>query len=390
MDQRTREQVAGAAAEQLLAARNLPPAVVGFDGFIDVIIDSVEMRRDMTPTGYARFRTISAFASRCAAAAGKSTNIERVIRERRFGGNGPLMASAMSRLGMPVTYIGAVGEPENGGWRIHPVFRGFAGRCARVIAVGEPSETQCLEFDDGKIMLNETGVVQAVTWERIVETVGMEALRTLFEPAAAVGVVNWSLLGGVPGIWRGLMRDILPALSRRPRRVFIDLSDPAKRTDSDVSGGMALLGELERAGFLVCLGVNLSEATRIEAVLGGGALAGAGEDADGSIVMRGAASIRERMGIDVVQVHLRHGAGAADRAGAAWFDGPFTRTPRLSTGAGDHCNGGFAVGRTLGMPLAESLALGCATSGAYVRDAESPDRARVAAFLRALPPPERV
>jgi sugar/nucleoside kinase (ribokinase family) len=91
-----------------------------------------------------------------------------------------------------------------------------------------------------------------------------------------------------------------------------------------------------------------------------------------------------------VQIHLRRGAAGATRTEAAWFDGPFTRTPRLSTGAGDHVNGGFSAGQVLGMPLAECLALGCAVSGAYVRDAASPGLERVAGFLRALPGPEGV
>ncbi|MEM9560919.1 MAG: PfkB family carbohydrate kinase, partial [Planctomycetota bacterium] len=82
-------------------------------------------------------------------------------------------------------------------------------------------------------------------------------------------------------------------------------------------------------------------------------------------------------------------AAAADASGAsAWFDGPFTEHPKLSTGAGDHFNGGFAFGRLVGLDLAQALALGSAVSGAYVRDAASPDRARVCAFLRSLPAPE--
>jgi hypothetical protein len=40
------------------------------------------------------------------------------------------------------------------------------------------------------------------------------------------------------------------------------------------------------------------------------------------------------------------------------------------------------------MELDECLALACATSGAYVRDAQSPDQARLAAMLRAMPSPQ--
>src|SRR5262245_49745394 len=136
-----RQDIARAAAEALAAAPS-PTALVGFDGFIDTIIDAVDVRSDMTPAGYRRIPTISAFAARCAAAAGRSANIERVVRERRFGGNGPLMAGALAQLGAEVTYIGAVGED---GGAIHPTFRAFAARCRRVIPTGPPSHTDCFE-----------------------------------------------------------------------------------------------------------------------------------------------------------------------------------------------------------------------------------------------------
>jgi len=61
------------------------------------------------------------------------------------------------------------------------------------------------------------------------------------------------------------------------------------------------------------------------------------------------------------------------------------REPRLSTGAGDHFNAGFAFGQVCGLPLDECLATGCGVSGAYVRDAQSPSRDRLIAFLNQLP-----
>src|SRR5688572_27490574 len=109
---RDRAAIAAAAADRLAAAGELPASVVGFDGFIDAIIHVVDRRTHMGPEGFEALRTIPQFAARVGAAAGKSTNIEMVIHEERFGGNGPLMASALGRMGSPVTYIGAVGAVE--------------------------------------------------------------------------------------------------------------------------------------------------------------------------------------------------------------------------------------------------------------------------------------
>ena len=131
-----------------------------------------------------------------------------------------------------------------------------------------PAHTDALEFDDGKIMFNRPAAAQAVTWERIVEVLGLEALTRLVDEASLLGIVNWSLLGGVEGIWRGLMRDVLPRVrDAKSKRVYIDLSDPAKRTDEDVRRAMGLLAELN-THVPVTLGLNLAEAERMARVFG--------------------------------------------------------------------------------------------------------------------------
>ncbi len=384
----SRPDIARAAANALQEAKHVPPALIGFDGFIDSITHMVDRRIDMSPAGYERLRTISAFAQRCAAAAGKSTNIERVLIEDRFGGNGPLMASAVAALGMPTTYIGAIGAAPDDPARareVHPVFREFAARCVRTAVTGPPSTTVCLEFDDGKLMFNETSAQQAVTWERIVAAVGLEELVRVVDAARLIGIVNWSLLGGVPGIWEGLARDVLPRCAKARRTVSIDLSDPAKRSDEDVRAMLGRLRDLDRHA-AVTLGLNLAEAERIARVLGLDTFDRLKSSPRAERVREACLAIREKADLDCVTVHPREGAAAADRSGAAaWFDGPFTPSPRLSTGAGDHYNGGFAFARTRGLPIDQCLAVGCATSGAYVRDAASPSLGRVCELLTALP-----
>ena len=384
----TRANIAASAAAKIAAISTPVPALVGFDGFIDSIIHMVDVRHDMSPTGYARLKTISAFAGRCADAAGKSTNIEQVLLEDRFGGNGPLMAGGLAQLGMPVDYIGAVGQGTD--LHLHPVFTPFARRCRQVIAVAEPSTTDCLEFDDGKLMFNNTANVQDVTWDRLLERVGIKALLAMVEEARLIGIVNWSLQGGVPGIWHGLIREVFSKVSPQPRRVFIDLSDPAKRTDGDIAEALEQLRGLEAVPHVsVTLGLNLSEAQRISSVLKLDAFSDHAMASLGTVVRHAAETIREKLSLDTIVIHPREGAGAANAAGhSAWFEGPFTAHPKLSTGAGDHFNGGFAFAQVNGLTLEESLATGCAVSGAYVRDAQSPTRERLVGFLSDLPGPE--
>lgn len=384
----TLRREAGEAMTQAMHARGSPVnAFIGFDGFVDVICDLVDVRASMRTDDYAPIATMDALARRIAAFAGKSANLEVVTRDVRFGGNGPLLASGLAALGARVTYAGAIGHGTDAPQRVHPAFAPFAASCARALPLCAPGRTDALEFRDGKLMLNHTQAVQDVTWERVVDVLGLDAVRTIVSECDVLGIVNWSLLGGVEGILHGLMRDVLPWLAspaqppplHRARRLFVDLSDPAKRTDADVARMLETLRALQQ--FLaVTLGLNLSEAQRLAAVCG---VRSDGEAGDAIALLAGA--LRERIGLACVVVHPREGAGAATGEEQVWVDGPFTARPRLSTGAGDHFNAGFVMAQCLGLSLQHCAAVATHTSGAYVRDGSSPNASRVADLLRSDP-----
>ncbi len=386
----SREQIARDASAALLAAADelgRYQALIGFDGFIDVIIRVVDRRRTMAYDDFESIRTIGAFAERLARAAGRSANVEFVTSEKRFGGNGPLLAGALGRMGLSATYVGAVGRDDEP-TRLHPIFESFAERCRAVLPVAPPSVTEACEFDDGKLMFGHAHNSSLVTWQRVLEVVGLERMRALVESSSLVGIVNWTMLGGVEGIWQGLISDVFPHVSARRRRVFIDLSDPAKRTDTDLGRGLGLVSSLNQFAD-VTLGLNLSESQRVASVVGVDPPEGAECSGQHESVCLAAEAIRGAMGIDTVVIHRRDGAaGARVTESARWFDGPFTRNPQLSTGAGDHFNAGFATAQVLGLELGGCLAVACATSGLYVREASSPTARRIASFLDALPAPE--
>ena len=378
------DALAGLSPERLASMK----AVVGFDGFVDSIIHVVDKRHSMARDDFDRIKTIPEFAARCGAAANRSANLEMVVQDVRFGGNGPLFSSAMGVLGSPVTYIGAVGLEDDPA-QVDPIFQPFAERCARVIPLCGPARTDALEFDDGKLMFGKPDAVQRVTWAKIKEVVGLDALIGMVEEAELISVVNWTLSGGVEGIWAGLRDEVLPRVkASKSRRMFIDLSDPAKRTDADIERAMGLLMTLQ--GLIpVTLGLNLSESGRVAKVMGVDVYDDEHNRSLAEMVPQAAAVLRERMGLDCIVIHQHTGAGAADAEGACvWFTGPYTRKPRISTGAGDHFGGGFSFARTAGLGLHESLAAACGVAGAYVRDAQSPTLERLVGFLRDLPGPE--
>lgn len=385
-----RQRIAARAAASLrdagLVLERDHKALVGFDGFIDSILRVVDRRSTMDDDGYAPIESIGAFADRCAAAAGRSTNFELVENERRFGGNGPLLAGALAALSMPVTYIGAVGDRDHPG-QLDPIYEPFAAMCERVIPLGPPGLTDAMEFGDGKIMLNKSSAMRAVSWDRLVEVVGLAALRACVRECSLLAMVNWSLCGMVETIWRGLRDEVLAPMDESDRpSVFIDLSDPAKRSDADLRGALTLLTSIERLT-RVTLGLNLSEAQRVARVLGLGTIEQPDRGPSRGLDIA-AGMMRECMGIACVVIHPRRGAAAAEARGSAWFDGPFTTRPVLSTGAGDHFNAGFVLARSLGLSLESSLACGVGTSGAFVRDGRSPTIQRLASLLDDLPPPD--
>lgn len=373
----TREQTCEQTARRLRAATGdlaALRALVGLDGFVDEIIAVVDKR-----TGHDAFtpvRTIADLSRKIAGAAGQSSNYELVVRQMKLGGNGPIMANALARLGVRVTYLGNLGYPT-----LHPVFEEFARR-AEVISIGEPAHTDALEFDDGKLMLGKLTPLGEVTWDNLLARVGRDRLRELVGRSQLIGMVNWTMLPHMSRIWAKLLDEVIPNVERHHRRLFIDLADPEKRTHDDILDALRLLTRFQDQVDVI-LGLNLKESLEIADVLG---LPGAA-DVEAAIEDN-ARAIRAALGLACVVIHPRRAAAAATVDGSARFDGPFIPNPRISTGAGDHFNAGFCLARVLGFSLPESLCMGVATSGYYVRTAESPGASALADFIDRLPPPQ--
>jgi len=370
----SREQICASTSRNLVVAEasiKAIKAVIGLDGFVDEIIAVVDKRHDNSR--YDAVRTIASFGNKILHAAGQSSNYELIVKQTKLGGNGPIMANALASIGLDVTYIGSLGYPK-----LHPVFEAFAGR-ARVISIAEPGHTEALEFDDGKLMLGKHESLKDVSAENLIQRVGREQLKQLFDNSRLMAMVNWTMITQMSEIWEKLIGEIVPGGSRQ-RKLFVDLADPEKRTAEDILGALKLLTRFQDH-IDVTLGLNLKEAGEIEEVLGLKKPGG-----DESAIEHSARQIREKLEIACVVVHPRRGAAAATQTESAFFFGPFVQQPKISTGAGDHFNSGFCVGRLLDFTLEESLCTGVATSGYYVRTADSPSAAQLAEFIAKLPP----
>jgi sugar/nucleoside kinase (ribokinase family) len=347
---------------------------VGLDGFVDEIIAVVDKRLD--GGRYDPVRTIDHLARKIGGAAGQSSNYELVVKQVKLGGNGPIMANALGSIGLSVTYVGNVGYPA-----VHPAFAELE-RKTKVVSIGEPGHTDALEFDDGKLMFGKHETLQEVNWDNLISRVGPERLKSLMDGSHLIGMVNWTMLPHMSRIWAKLLDEVIPNRERHNRRLFIDLADPEKRTHGDILDALKLLSRFQDQVDVI-LGLNLKESMEIADVL-----ALPGRSAPEEAIEDNASAIREKLGLACVVIHPRRGAAAAMENESARFEGPFVRQPKISTGAGDHFNAGFCVGRVLGFSLEESLCVGVATSGYYVRSAESPGAKELADFIAKLPPPQ--
>ncbi len=344
--------------------------LVGFDGFVDNILHVVKSRESASK--YTRLNTIKEFAERVSGAAGLSTNMEMVVQMCKLGGNGPIMANALGAYGSGVTYLGNLGKPT-----LHPVFADFA-KTAEVHSIAEPGYTDAIEFDDGKLMFGKHESLREVNWVNLLKHVPEKQLVKIFQRSNLIAMVNWTMLTQMKGIFQKVSSVIAPQLKGEKRLMFFDLADPAKRSSEDIAEVLKQIAKFEKH-FRVILGLNLRESFQAGEVLG----VRQPEETHAAVTAH-AVRLREILGVHIVVIHPTQFAAAANAQGATFVEGPYTPKPKITTGAGDHFNAGFCTGCMLGLDLAQSLLLGVATSGFYVRTAKTPKVADMVKFLKTL------
>ncbi|WP_221032434.1 PfkB family carbohydrate kinase [Actomonas aquatica] len=343
-------------------------ALVGLDGFVDTIVTPVALRTGQGEE-FEAIPTISDFGQRILGAAGKSTNLEFYPRMDKLGGNGPIMAKALLEHGLALRYIGALGRVA-----IHPVFQEMASR-AECTTLCDPASTIAVEFDDGKLMLGQMRSFDEITLDRIIEKMGAPAFERALSAADLVALVNWTMIPNMTTIFRELTEKVFPRLPQRDRVFFFDLADPEKRSRADLLEALEVIGAFGQFG-RVTLGLNLKEAQQVHLALGFHPLA---EDEAG--LRQIAADIRAKLDYATVVVHPKESAACATAETTAWVPGPYTAKPKITTGAGDHFNAGFALGQLLGLSPEGCLTTGVSTSGHYVRTAKSPSLEDLQSFL---------
>lgn len=343
-------------------------AIMGLDGFVDQILHAVETREDAD--NYTRMRTLQDFGEKIYKAAGLSTSVEFVPITEKLGGNGPIMSNALATYGMDITYIGALGTPT-----VHPVFNNMPKKC-NLISIANPGLTDAVEFLDGKLIIGKRQALKSVNWNKLKETVGCNNLISLFNESKLIGLENWTMLPYMTDIWKGLLKEIVPYVNDDSERfIFFDLADPENRLKTDIQEALSIIKEFS-SKFKVILGLNLKESTEVCHAL----------DLDDTLANNSLEELTKALSnkIDIYCLVVHPVKKAACVCNGEFYHtyGPYEPKPKLTTGAGDNFNAGFCLGQVLGLSPKDSLILGTATSGYYVRNAKSPNLNDIKYFIK--------
>ncbi|MCM2369106.1 carbohydrate kinase family protein [Aporhodopirellula aestuarii] len=360
-----------ALADRLLSADvtiDRLPVVMGFDAFVDESIRIVGQRH--SPESYLPMPTIADFGAWANAATGQSGLREFVCEQVTAGGCTVNMGDGIATLGFPLTAFSGVGAPP------HPVFADFIAKCEAVDSLGmDPGRAIVTEFDDGKLMFCSFSHFANFTPSYLRKKFADGVFRTACEQASGIALTSWSVYPYMTQCWKYLVEEVLAGMSHRPH-FFFDLADPASRTADALVEMLDALKGFESIG-RVTLSVNGNEANQIARAL---KIEEAGSDAKSW--ERLANEIRMRAEISETSIHLIDSATTATTEMVTTVSGPYCIKPKRSVGAGDRFNSGFFAGLLLELNPADRLRLGNASSGYFVRRAESASWPQLIQFLR--------
>lgn len=322
---------------------------VGFDGFVDYVIKPVKTRASETECTY--FPTIDQFGEKITSLAGRSGNVELVFEDTAFGGNGPHFTNGLSNMGVNCICIGALGYPE-----VNPIFN-LHEKC-KTVSVSEPGYSYLFEFEDGKVIMSNIKDISRLTWNDLIERVSVDELVKYFEDADIITLVNWSYLVHFHEIYEKFLEIVMPKLKKRDRKIYIDISDCAKRAPEEIKAALKMFGRYSEYA-PTYLGLNKSEAMVMHSVLCEG-------EYEGSLPI--ARAIKAYSGIGTVIIHPVDSSAAVYDGGEVEVPGILCEKPKKTTGGGDNFNSGFCAGLLAGLDVKSCLVSGMTTSYLYVKN----------------------
>jgi sugar/nucleoside kinase (ribokinase family) len=361
-DAATRDAVS-ACRRELPESVGPPRTVLGFDGFVDNVRQVVDERT--TPESFEPMTELGALGERIAASADdrSSITIEWTREGTRTGGLTCHLARAFIRLGASPVMVGAYGDPEL------DVFADEFAAATRH-SFGEPNYTEAVEFDDGKLLVTETGATRTLDWGTLVDAVGAETLADALDGADVLGVGYWVVSPDLPSVLTGLRESVWPTLADPPETVLLDPGDIRQLSDDVLDAGVDPIRDFASVA-PVTLSANRAEMRRLATRF----------DSSPSSLSAAAASVREGLGLRRAVAHADDVSVAAGPDGTASVAVPHVDDPAMTTSAGDHFNVGLLLGLSAGLSDPAAVCLGNVVAGHFVRTGDPPSAAEVRTFL---------
>lgn len=340
----------------------------GFDGFVDTIVRAIKKKSKNKPI--LLFNRVKEFGNYILEKEGTSFSLEMEEISSRPGGNMPITAKALGRLGLRVNCIGALGYPQ-----IHPVFNNFSSNC-RLYSFAEPGTSTAIEFKDGKIMLAQMGVQNTMSWDKIKEIIGIDTLAELYKESDLLCFVNWSEIDASADIWKGVLKDLYSKNTslRKKQFTLFDLSDCSKRSNEEISEAVALLKEFAQHTNLL-LSLNKNEAQLVYRAL---------YRKPGKGMKEIGIKIFEKLEPEILLLHSSKQSFAFNQEEIFQQKSFFIKDPQISTGAGDNFNAGFAAAQLLKLDPGQSLLFANIVAALYVKTGKTPELPDLVAYLENL------
>jgi hypothetical protein len=337
----------------------------GFDGIIDTVREMIAERESKDSVSL--IRELDSLGTRIndSVASETSVAIEWMDCGTRTGGHVCHLSRTLGSWGLNPLMIGTFGTPMES--EFESSFAEYT-----TYSIGDPGTTDAVEFDDGKLLLTETGDYRELDWESLDERLGHEKLASLLEQADLFGMGYWSMIPDMPEILYGLAEDVWPTLSDPPAHVFFDPADIRHLPNSQLVDGFDSLRTLNRQ-VPVTLSANRGETEEL-ATSGGGSVSG-----DSMLDLATAA--RDIVGVDTVVSHGARASAMTSEDDQALVETLHIDEPEVVTSSGDHFNAGVCLGLLKGFDAAATTALGNAVAGVFIRTGRSPTLPEVQTFL---------
>ncbi|TFG02052.1 MAG: hypothetical protein EU539_13440 [Promethearchaeota archaeon] len=300
--------------------------------------------------------------------AGSSAGIETILKRKTNGGFTSNVCKAMNQLGIEMYLAAAWGYPQ-----IEEVFLPLAEKSSiHVKTFTNPGITMGLEFDDGKIMLNNIESVLGINWELIKKRIGIKYLFESFERCKLIGLGYWAVNLHFEDIFMKILSDVLPSIGNlKEKMLFLDLADVKRRTTDDLVYFLKILPMVE-ASMPLLLSLNDQEAKGVISALKKANLIKSKIEQMEDLTETGMI-INEVLDISYLVIHSPHFATITTKDKHYWVTEGYTSNPSHTIGAGDHFNAGTVLGLACNLNPAESILMGNALTAVFVRTGISPN-----------------